>query len=194
MESLVKSLSKYISINNSDIEIINTVFKEKKHIKGGFLIEEGKRADKLFFIESGLVRMYFTDENGKEIHTYFATDTNFITSFSSFINKHISVESIRAVKQTKVYVLNYSDFKSNNEFMHKFRSLFAEQNLVCIKERLDLLQNSNARKKYDYFIKNTDYKIINGIPLYQIATYLGITAESLSRIRKNLFLTKSQEN
>jgi translation initiation factor 2 gamma subunit (eIF-2gamma) len=71
--------------------------------------------------------------------------------------------------------------------------LFVEQNLVCVKNRLDLLQNSNAKEKYEHFIKNTNKEIINGIPLYHIASYLGITAESLSRIRKKAFLTKSQE-
>lgn len=185
MENLINSISKYILIDNFDIEIIKKSFIKKKFKKGDFLIEQGKRADKIFFIDSGLVRMFFINENGDEINTYFTTDNSFITSFSSFINKHSSIESIKAVQNTVTYSLKYSDFETNNEFMVKFRTLFVEQNLVCVKNRLDLLQNSNAKEKYEYFIKNTDKKILNGIPLYQIASYLGITAESLSRIRKN---------
>jgi hypothetical protein len=138
--------------------------------------------------------MYFINENGNEINTYFASDGDFITSFSSFINQHTSIEFLKAEKETFVYSIKYSDFVINNEFLIKFRTLFVEQNLVCVKNRLDLLQNSNAKEKYEHFIKNTNKKIINGIPLYHIASYLGITAESLSRIRKKAFLTKSQEN
>ena len=193
MKKLIKNISEYVAIKNSDIEIINNFFSKKKYKKGEFLIEQGKRADKVFFIEKGLVRMYFIDDNGNEINTYFATDDSFITSFSSFINQHASVEFVKAEKDTSVYSLNYSDFEINNDFMIKFRTLFVEQNLVCVKNRLDLLQTSNAKEKYEHFILNTNKKIINGIPLYHIASYLGITAESLSRLRKNVFLTKSQE-
>jgi len=193
MQKLIRYISKYVIIDNSDIDIINKSFTKNKFKKGEYLIEQGKRADKVFFIEKGLVRMYFINENGNEINTYFASDESFITSFSSFINQHASVEFIKAEKDTSVYSLNYSDFETNNGFMIKFRTLFVEQNLVCIKNRLDLLQTSNAKEKYEHFILNTNKKIINGIPLYQIASYLGITAESLSRLRKKIFLTKSQE-
>ncbi|WP_166967566.1 Crp/Fnr family transcriptional regulator [Yeosuana marina] len=193
MKTLIKNISEYITINNSDIEIINKSFSKKEYKKGEYLIEQGKRADKVFFIEKGLVRMYFINENGNEINTYFASDESFITSFSSFINQYSSVEFIKAEKETSVYSLNYSDFETNNDFMIKFRTLFVEQNLVCVKNRLDLLQTSNAKEKYEHFIRNTNEKIINGIPLYHIASYLGITAESLSRLRKKTFLTKSQE-
>jgi len=192
MRKLIKNISEYITINNSDIEIINKLFSKKEYKKGEYLIEQGKRADKVFFIEKGLVRMYFINESGNEINTYFASDENFITSFSSFINQHSSVEFIKAEKETSVYSLNYLDFETNNDFMVKFRTLFVEQNLVCVKNRLDLLQTSNAKEKYEHFIRNTNKEIINGIPLYHIASYLGITAESLSRIRKKAFLTKSQ--
>ena len=193
MEKLIKNISKYITINNSDIEIIDKVFSKKEYKKDEYLIEQGKRADKIFFIQEGLVRIYFINENGNEINTYFASDESFTTSFSSFINQHSSVEFIKAEKETSVYSLNYSDFETNNDFMIKFRTLFIEQNLVCVKNRLDLLQSSNAKEKYEHFIQNTNKKIINGIPLYHIASYLGITAESLSRLRKKRFLTKSQE-
>ncbi len=193
MKNLIKTISEYITINNSDIKIIKRSFSKKEYKKGEFLLEQGKRADKVFFIEKGLVRMYFINENGNEVNTYFASDESFITSFSSFINQHSSVEFIKAEKETFVYSLNYSDFETNNDFMIKFRTLFVEQNLVCVKNRLDLLQTSNAKEKYEHFIKNTNKKIIKGIPLYHIASYLGITAESLSRLRKKAFLTKSQE-
>ena len=193
MKKLIKNISEYITINNLDIEIINKVFSKEEYKKGEFLIEQGTRADKVFFIEKGLVRMYFINENGNEINTYFAADNSFITSFSSFINQHASAEFIKAEKDTAVYALNYLDFKTNNDFMIKFRTLFVEQNLVCVKNRLDLLQTSNAKEKYEHFIQNTNKNIINGIPLYHIASYLGITAESLSRLRKKAFLTKSQE-
>ncbi len=193
MDELIKNISKYISIDDSDIETIKQIFQKKTYEKGELLIEQERRVDKLFYIKSGLVRMYFIDEEGNEVHTYFATDNDFITSFSGFINHHLSAENLKAVQQTNVFYIHYSDFIKQGSFTTKFRTLFAEQNLVCIKKRLDLLQNSKAIEKYNHFLKNTDKKIINGIPLYQIASYLGITAESLSRIRKNQFLTKSQE-
>ena len=136
MKNLIKTISEYITINNSDIKIIKKSFSKKEYKKGEFLLEQGKRADKVFFIEKGLVRMYFINENGNEVNTYFASDETFITSFSSFINQHSSVEFIKAEKETFVYSLNYSDFETNNDFMIKFRTLFVEQNLVCVKNRL----------------------------------------------------------
>ncbi len=192
MEKLIRKLATYITLQNSDIEIITSSFINKTYKKGTYLLKQENRANKIFFIEKGLVRMYFISEEGTEINTYFASNDSFITSFSSFINQHPSVEFIKAEKDTTVYTLDYSDFKTNNDFMIKFRTLFVEQNLICIKNRLDLLQTSNAKEKYEYLIKNTDKNIINGIPQYHIASYLGITPESLSRLKK-IFLTKSQE-
>lgn len=189
MKNLINSISKQVLINSVDIQTIHKSFTKKEYKKSTFLIEKGKRADKLYFIESGLVRMFFIDEKGNETNTYFAAENDFITSFSSFINQHTSVESIITHKKTIVYSLSYLDFKANNDFMIKFRTLFAEQNLVCIKNRLDLLQSSNAKEKYEHFIKNMNKEIINGIPLYHIASYLGITAESLSRLRRDIFLS-----
>ena len=182
-----------MKLNNTDVELIKNVFTKQVYKKGEFLIEEGKRSNQVYFIESGLVRMYFINENGNEMNTYFASDASFITSYASFINQHASIEFLKAEKDTVVYALDYTSFIANNDFMLKFRALFAEQNLVCIKNRLDVLQNSDAQKKYEYFIQTTNQEIINGIPLYHIASYLGITAESLSRIRKKTFLTISQE-
>ena len=124
MEELIKTISEYKTINNSDIKIINEIFSKDIYKKGEFLIEQGKRADKIFFIKKGLVRMYFINESGNEINTYFASDGNFITSFSSFINQHLSVEYLKAEKETVAYSINYSDFIINNDFLIKFRTLF----------------------------------------------------------------------
>lgn len=89
MEKLIKNISEYITINHSDIEIINKSFSKKEYKKGEFLLEQGKHADKVFFI----------NENGDEVNTYFASAENFITLFSSFINQYSSVEFIKAEKK-----------------------------------------------------------------------------------------------
>lgn len=152
------------------------------------LIRAGAIARGIYFINAGLLRTYHLLD-GKEITTYFACDHQFISTYSSFIEQKPSFEVLEAVEESKVYELTHSSLMELYEESSKFEKLgriLAERNYLCILDRTIMMQTKTAKDKYLDFIETYDKKIVQRIPQHQIASFLGITPESLSRIRKQL--------
>ncbi len=183
-DNLVESISAYIPLTDKDIKLIKEVFKKREYKKKENLLEQGELTNNIFFVEKGLVRVFYTNDEGNEVNTHFASDNYYLTSFQSFVSQEESNESIQAIQDTTAFLLPYQEYIRDDEFINKFRQAFVEQNVICIKKRADLLQTSTAKERYEHFLNNSDKKIIMNVPLVHIASYLGITPESLSRIRK----------
>ena len=126
---------------------------------------------------------------GKEINTYFACDNQFISSFSSFINRTPSFEILETIEDSVVLELSYNALTKLYLESRKFEKLgriLAEKNYLCILDRTFLMQTKTAKEKYLDFIKTNDKKILQKVPQHQIASFLGIAPESLSRVRREI--------
>jgi CRP-like cAMP-binding protein len=138
-----------------------------------------------------LLRTYHI-QNGIEINTYFACDRQFISAFSSFISQTASFEFLETIEDSTVYELSYHSLDSLYKESSKFEKLgriLAERNYLCVLDRTLTMQTKTAKEKYLDFIKNYDKKIIQRVPQYQIASFLGIAPESLSRVRKEISIS-----
>lgn len=152
------------------------------------IVHTGTVARSVYFIRTGLMRTYHL-QDGKEITTYFACDHQFISTYASFINQAPSFETLEAIEDSSVYELSYRSLLELYEESPKFEKLgriLAERNYLCILDRTVMMQTKTAKQKYIDFIHTTDKKIVQRVPQHQIASFLGITPESLSRIRKQL--------
>lgn len=152
------------------------------------VVREEMIAQHIYFIDKGLMRSYYI-EDGKEVNTYFACDGALMTVFSSFITQKPSVECLEAMEDCVVYALSYQDLYGLYTAFPKFERLgriLAEQNYLCILERTLLMQTKTAKQRYLDFIENSPLKLVQRVPLYQIASFLGIAPESLSRIRREM--------
>lgn len=188
MEYIKKLLNTHLSITQVEWETFQQHLVYREFEAKSLVVREGMTAQNIYFIESGLMRSYYL-EDGKEINTYFSCDGSLITVFSSFLRQKASVECLEAVEKSKTYTLSYNALYSlYTQFpkFERFGRILAEQNYLCILDRTTLMQTRTAKQRYLDFIKTTDSKIIQGIPLYQIASFLGIAPESLSRIRREL--------
>jgi len=191
MNKLHKILDELIGL--TDIEWVNFSAKlKKKSIKAKeLIIKEGRIANNLYFIESGLLRTYHLQE-GKEINTYFACDTQFISVFSSFISRTASFETLEAIEDSIVYELSYhalADLYLESSKFEKLGRILAEKNYLCVLDRTYTMQTKTAKQKYLDFIKTYDKKITQRVPQHQIASFLGIAPESLSRVRKEISIS-----
>ncbi|GGX33686.1 Crp/Fnr family transcriptional regulator [Aquimarina muelleri] len=191
MNELHKILEEIIGLTENEWKKFNSKLKKKEFKAKTVIIKEGRIASSLYFIESGLLRTYY-NLDGKEINTYFACDKQFMSVFSSFINQTSSPEILEAIEDSKVYELSYQSlidlYKDSSKF-EKFGRILAEKNFLCAQERTLTMQTKTAKKKYLDFIKNYDKKIVLRVPQHQIASFLGIAPESLSRIRKEIFIS-----
>lgn len=155
------------------------------------LIREGKIVDSIFFIDEGLLRTYYL-QDGKEINTYFACDGQFITSYSGFISQTPSLEYLEVIENSVVYAISFTAMTELYKTYSKFEKLgriMAEKNYLCVIDRTRKMQTLTARQKYLDFIDSYDKKIVQRVPQHQIASYLGIAPESLSRIRKQISIS-----
>ncbi|HTF81763.1 MAG TPA: Crp/Fnr family transcriptional regulator [Cytophagales bacterium] len=156
--------------------------------KKSHLLEAGSISKKLYFVIEGLVRVYYLRE-GKEVTTYLACDASFVSSYSSFLNQSPSVESIQCIEDTKVLSITHAHMQVLYQAIPQWQvvgRILAEQNYLCMADRLLKLQMIPAKEKYLRFLETAAPKIIQRTPLIHIASFLGITQESLSRIRKSI--------
>ena len=191
MNELSKILEELIGLTENEWEKFSNHLKRQEYKAKTLLIEEGKTADTLYFIEAGLLRTYqYLDE--KEITTYFACDNQFITIFNSFINQTPSSEILEVIEDSIVYEISSHSliklYKESSKF-EKFGRILAEKNHLCALERTLTMQTKSAKKRYLDFLENYDKKIISRVPQHQIASFLGIASESLSRVRKEISIS-----
>jgi CRP-like cAMP-binding protein len=188
LQKILKDLIKLTEIEWTEFskKLSKKVFKAK-----AVIINEGNIASDLYFIESGLVRTFHLLD-GKEISTYFACDRQFISAFASFISQTPSFEYLEALENSVVYTLSFQNLTELYNESSKFEKLgriLAEKNYLCVLDRTLTMQTKTAKEKYLDFLDNYDPKIVQRVPQHQIASFLGIAPESLSRIRKELSIS-----
>lgn len=154
---------------------------------GDYLAEAGKTANAIFFIETGIVRVY-TVHQGKEISMDFAFPGAFTTSYASFITRQPAAVNLQAITPVSGYAFHYHDLQQLYATSHqseRIGRLMAEyQYLNKYNRELSFLQFS-AQERYAQLLQEHP-EVVQHISIKQIASYLGIEPESLSRIRKNM--------
>lgn len=188
MIRLKEQLKELISIGEAEWEsFAEQLVKENLKAKTE-LLRAGQIARKIYFIEEGLMRCYHL-KDGKEVSTYFACDQQFISAYASFITQEYSFEYLETLEDSIVYSLSNYKFNRLLELSPKFEKLariLAERNYLCVLNRIFSMQTKSAKEHYLEFIEQNELKVLQRVPQYMIASFLGIAPESLSRIRKQI--------
>jgi CRP-like cAMP-binding protein len=187
-ELLKAALNRYAAIPEAEFHYFEQQLKWKTVEKGEHLLWTGERCDQIFYCASGLFRMYYSVEDGSDCTKEFITEHRFFTSYSSVLLKIPSYQSLQALERSEVAVFTYQTFEQLFERDRCWETLgrkLAEGLFIkkVLKER-QLLMNS-AEERYQMFLQ--EYPgIEQRIPQYHIASYLGISPVSLSRIRRGI--------
>jgi CRP/FNR family transcriptional regulator, anaerobic regulatory protein len=159
--------------------------------KGYTLIKEGQICNHVFFINTGLVRVYnLTD--GKENVQGFIAENEFISEYPSFLTRKPSTLYIEMIEDGELVITSYDDIQHAYDKFPIFERLgrkIAEYLFIEFNAHVTALYSSTAEQRYIKFVAE-DASLANRIPQYMLASYLGVTPEHLSRIRKKL-TTKS---
>ncbi len=186
MDELIKVINTFQELDFETETAIRKYFSVEKFKRNEFIIEEGKICEKVYFIKSGTVRR-FCNEEGSEVTKWIYTDKQFITSLSSFFEQKPSFESFQTCEETIVYSLSYSDelillqYPLFSKFHIKQLRLF----LSKINEFHHLFRVMNAQEKYIYLLESFP-QIILKAKLKHIASLIGVSQETLSRIRASI--------
>jgi CRP-like cAMP-binding protein len=173
-----------------ELAFLATIVKEEFVPKDKILVDLNVAVKEVFFIEKGIVRLFYLNEKGEEMNTHFAWDGMLITSYYSLLKQQPSDECLKTLTDCHLFRAPYSAFvESFDRFprIERMTRVAAEQSFLCTAERSRYLQTLVARDRYEKFLKSTPLHIFQQMPLLHIASYLGIAPGSLSRIR-NEFL------
>lgn len=183
---LEKFLGQYVHLPVEVRHDVVSRFREKSIEKNGFVLTEGRICNEFVFVKSGCLRLFYeTDKT--EISVWFAFPGSTAIEISSFISDTPSAYSIQAIEKSTVLYLTKAELTNlceKHPSMHEMMRRFWEDAVVSLIRRFTALQKETAEKRYTDLLKNTDY--INKIPQKYLASFLGVTPTSLSRIRRNV--------
>jgi CRP-like cAMP-binding protein len=184
MKDFIQHFTQYINVSDElECQLISRG-SYKLFTKGEIIHHASEICVKSYFIKKGLVRLYYV-KNDKEISEYFCSENEWVNSPRSFMFRESDVYFIDALENTETFELKVEDLGylfDNFPEMERYARLSMNSLLYQIIERMTSMRFSTAKEKYDHF-RRTYHKIHPRIPLGMTASYLGITQETLSRIR-----------
>lgn len=185
---LIDYFDKLLPLDDAEKTFVEEVFKERRIKRKQFILQEGEICMHNTFVVEGCLRMYFIDNNGKEHNLQFAIENWWIGDISSFHDEEPSKLYIEAIENTVILQIQKPDqlrlFVDYPKFNRIFR-VMAENAIVGLQKRTIQNISSTAEERYLDFL-NRYPQFFNRISNVQIASYLGVTPEFLSAIRKKI--------
>lgn len=185
MEELLQYLNLIFPLSNALCEHLSVILKSKKYLRKDFLLKSGHISDKIFFIERGLIRCFYS-QHEKEVCSWFMKEEDCIISVESFFKQKPSYENIQALEDTNTYYIDYNElqfiYQNFPEFNFIGRAL-TEKYYTLSEQRLYSLRMQTASERYHFLLENYP-ELIQRVPSKYLASYLGIAEETLSRNKR----------
>lgn len=182
---LLKNIEKTVTITSSERLLITTLFKEKTYKKGEYFLKEGNICKYVGFITKGMVR-YFVNVDGEEKNYGFGQENEYVSNYESFIPQNISKRNIQFLEDAELLLISHKDLERfyaevlNGE---RFGRIIVGQLFIQGLQDLDSFYSDSPEIRYKKFV-NDHPDLLQRIPQYHIASYIGVKPQSLSRIRK----------
>jgi CRP-like cAMP-binding protein len=186
MEILKNYINSQIDISEAELEIILSNFQELTLAEGRFALRRGQLATNHYFVVSGGLRIYF-DHNGKEITSWIALENDFFTDLSSLKNRAPSRFNIQAMEDTILLTIKADKMEELYKKIpswQQFGRQISEANFLKLIDNITGFQTMTAEERYLNAMKTPE--LLQRVPLKYLASFLGITPTSLSRLRKKI--------
>ena len=187
-ELLTKNILNHITLSKKELESFCSLFNQKEVRKKHFLMQEGEICKFEGFVTKGLFRVYHIDSNGFEQVLYFAQESWWITDIDSFTNEKPSQLYIQALEDSEVLLISKKDkeFAYNNipKIEKLFRVMTQKTHIALQRRIIDNLSKTADRRYIDFIEKYPN--LFQRLTNLQIAAYLGISHEFLSKIRRKI--------
>jgi CRP/FNR family transcriptional regulator, anaerobic regulatory protein len=189
MNSLETYLITNFSISKEDVEKVVPHFKKLELHKGDYFIKMGRVADRMAFIESGLIRIYAEAESAeKEVTQWISTPGYFITELSSFVFQKPSRLHLQALEDSVLYSIDKTTHQHLCNTIPEWNELdkkFIAKCFVMLEDRIFSHLYMTAEERFKQLMEYQP-ELFNKVPLQYLASMLGMTPETLSRMRKKL--------
>jgi len=188
MEALVNLILQFGDLNKHQIEFLLSKVEKLELKKDDYLSEAGKVPRYVAFVLEGVFRFCYYSNKGEEITNYFVDEGNFVVDNEKFESQIAASEYVQAVTDCKVLIFSKKNWDEISDTIVGWEMMKAKMVKKCLAlamERRSPLVSEDATTRYLSFIESFP-NLINRISLSYVASYLGITQQSLSRIRRNI--------
>ncbi|VAW18282.1 cAMP-binding proteins - catabolite gene activator and regulatory subunit of cAMP-dependent protein kinases [hydrothermal vent metagenome] len=187
MQNLIKYIKSKISITQKDIDLIETYFIPVDISAQTNILKAGKIERYIYFLSSGIVKG-FKNIDGKLIVEHLVDEQNFFSSLDSFISETPAIDYFETITDCKLLKISKPDFdllREDGNFWSNFFEVVTNEHLSCKMERVRDFQTLTAKERYIKFVNRMPHLALN-VSVENIASFLGMEPQSLSRIRKQV--------
>jgi CRP/FNR family transcriptional regulator, anaerobic regulatory protein len=190
-ESLVEYIAHYTSLNDSEVAALTHLVKKQHFEKNEIIFMEGKVSNEIYFVTKGCVRLFYNVE-GRDRTAFFYTEGQFICAGESFTFHVPAKESYQAIEGTELYVFSKSSIDELLNISSKFEliaRIAVENELIVCQNIIASFVTKSAEERYVELLE-TNGELFQRVPQQYIASFLGVSPETLSRIKKRVFTKK----
>lgn len=185
---IAEHVKRYVSPEPKDIDLLQSFLNEVSMNKGTFLLQPGTHVKHEYFVVEGCLKAYYLDENGSSHIIQFAVEDWWIGDFDAYFNEIPSRLYIESIENSRLLSISYENlqilYEKSPVYERYFRLLITN---AFISQRKRILSTLEKDTKARYLEFCTSYpNIENRVPNYDIANYLGVSPENLSRVRRSL--------
>ncbi len=187
-DALVNYLLQFATLNKQQVGLIVNSVTVKTFAKGEYFLKAGQTAKEIGFIVNGIFRVCYYDNNGDEITRYFIDENNFMADINSYNTGIATTEYIEAITDCEVLVFTKQAMETLSQTIIVWDSIISKITTKALAEKvakLSMMMPQDAKTRYENFFAEFP-SLANRIPLQYIASYIGVTKSSLSRIRKEM--------
>jgi CRP-like cAMP-binding protein len=185
MTELEKYIQTYFGVSPEDMQSISTYFKPVRLSKGDYFLKPGRHCDRLGFVQSGIIRE-FVEIGGREVTKWVSTKGYFVVDLSSFVFGQPSRWNIQALSDCELYVIDSKDYKAIGSHIAgwaELEKLFIAKCFTVLEDRILSHLAMSAEERYQQLF-SFNKELFNQVPLQYLASMMGMTPETLSRLRK----------
>lgn len=188
MNIFLRKIKEKIDLTKNQEEHLLSIIKTKRYLKNDFFIKPTDTCSMIGYIDKGSVRIFNINPLGVETTNWLAIENELITEIFSFISQEPTQEHIQCIEETIFVYISYQDLQDVYKIipdMHIYTKLINEDLLVDVKKYILSNIHLSAEERYEQLLQ-TRPKLIQKIPLKYIASFLGITDSTLSRVRRKM--------
>jgi len=192
MHRLIENIKTYISLNENESLLLENAIEKRVYNKNDVIFTEGKISNEIYFVEKGCVRLFYNVE-GYDKTAFFYTEGQFICAGESYTYNVPAIENYQVIEQTEIFIFTK---KKTEELLRKVPKLeviariATENELITCQKVIASFVTKSAEERYIDLL-NTQGELFQRVPQQYIASFLGVTPETLSRIKTRVYKKSS---
>lgn len=191
MQKLIEYISAYTPLSEKELSLLKRSVEKRTYNKNQIIFSEGKISDEIYFVEKGCVRLFY-NVDGTDKTAFFYTESKFICAGESYTFNVPAIENYQAIEETELYIFSKPKVEALLVDMPKFEIIArvaTENELITCQKVIASFITKSAEERYSDLLESQG-ELFQRVPQQYIASFLGVSPETLSRIKARVFKKK----